>query len=333
MRSIYLNEHFFDFVKDAQYFRSNDAVQQLDQQQHIIGLAFYEFRCDHIIKTIDIARPKTQKLLVYIKEPLTEELTALLHHYQHDDIKFFGDAVLNFDYANWQTAISWFVSPRHYYQMDDWAKDLLARVDLELQDKPFSFDCLLGREKPHRDFVSACWHLSDLKDHFIYSYFRDDINKGLWDIDIGNLTQTWQSIRVFQDYDVALSSLMPYNIYNQSYHSIVAETNFFNRFTHLTEKTAKPIMAQRVFVAFAGQHYLRSLRRLGFETFSDVIDESYDVEPNHVKRLTMAWREVEKLCGENPRLVRAKVEEILKHNQNHFLTTDWHQSVKDYLAN
>lgn len=332
MHSIYLNEHFFNFVQDAKYFRSNDAVEQLDQHQHIIGLAFYEFRTDYMIKTIDIARSKTQRLLVYIKEPHTEQLVDLLHHFQHDDIKFFGDAVLNFDYENWQTAISWFVSPRHYYQMDNWAKNLLSQVDLNLQDKPFSFDCLLGREKPHRDFVSACWHLSNHKDRVMHSYFRDDIHKGLWDLDIGNVTQTWQSIRVYKDYDVALSSLIPYNIYNQSYHSIIAESNCFNQFAHLTEKTAKPIMAQRVFVAFAGQHYLKSLRRLGFETFSDVIDESYDVEPNHSSRLLMAWQQVEKLCGENPQAVRARVQEILKHNQNHFLTTDWHHTVKEYLA-
>ena len=44
----------------------------------------------------------------------------------------------------------------------------------------------------------------------------------------------------------------------------------------LTEKTARPLLWGMPFFLNAGQHSLAALRELGFETFSDLWDESYD---------------------------------------------------------
>ena len=45
---------------------------------------------------------------------------------------------------------------------------------------------------------------------------------------------------------------------------------------HLTEKIFKPMMLEKPFVVNGTKGYLKELKRLGFKTFSDVIDESYD---------------------------------------------------------
>lgn len=56
--------------------------------------------------------------------------------------------------------------------------------------------------------------------------------------------------------------------------SIVSETTQTEFFP--TEKTYKSLMLGHPFAVYGGKHSLRKLRALGFETFGDNIDESYD---------------------------------------------------------
>jgi len=331
MSQIFLNQHFFDFTPDAEYFRRNDEILDVSHKA-IIGLAFYHFDLPDMIELIGAARSRCQRLIVYIKEPFSADLIRLLQIFQQDQhIRFFGDAVLNVDSPNWQPAISWFVSPRHYYQQDNWAKDLLHQLDHDGQNRPYQFDCLLGTQKSHRDVIAEHYLRSKLQHHILFNYFKNDISQGIWHLDIGRVNQTWESMEFLPGYHIALSALVPFEIYNHSYHSIVAESTAFDEFNHLTEKIAKPMLAKRVFVVFAGQYYLRSLRSLGFQTFSDILDESYDLEPQSKDRYQMAWQQVERLCLEDSGTVRRKVQTILDHNQRWFLDQDWHSNVKQHI--
>lgn len=331
---IYLNEHFFGFTDAAEYFSSNEDILKINNRAKVIGLAYYEFYFDKINDQITQAHQKTDNLVVYIKEPFSEQLVTLVNQYVHcQNIKFFGDAVLNVDAPNWKPAVSWFVSPRHYYQVDNWAKQILEKINYSESQKEFYFDCLLGTKKPHRDFVDNSYQQSPYKDRFIFNYFKDDIARGIWNTTITEVNNTWEPITYHDQYEyrVALSAFVPYYIYNQSYHSIVAESTSYNKFNHITEKVAKPIMAQRIFVVFAGQYYLRSLQLLGFQTFSDIIDESYDLESDNNKRFALAWAQVEYLCTQDPIKVRQQVKKILLHNRELFLSTDWHHLVKQHI--
>ena len=67
--------------------------------------------------------------------------------------------------------------------------------------------------------------------------------------------------------------------------SIVSETNDNNNDIFMTEKIWKPIMAQHVFIVHGNYLYLQKLREMGFKTFSQHIDESYDLERDADKRL------------------------------------------------
>lgn len=62
--------------------------------------------------------------------------------------------------------------------------------------------------------------------------------------------------------------------YNESVFHIVSETSDYEKF--FTEKIWKPILAKQPFVVHGKSGYLRDLRSLGFETYGDFIDESYD---------------------------------------------------------
>tara|TARA_B110000977_G_scaffold132308_1_gene168477 strand:- start:202 stop:1266 length:1065 start_codon:yes stop_codon:yes gene_type:complete len=67
--------------------------------------------------------------------------------------------------------------------------------------------------------------------------------------------------------------------------SIVSETNDNDYEVFMTEKIWKPIMAQHVFVVHGNYLYLQRLREMGFKTFGNYFDESYDLERDSDKRI------------------------------------------------
>lgn len=120
------------------------------------------------------------------------------------------------------------------------------------------------------------------------------------------------------------SVIVPWQVYQSSWYSIVCETGDTGSSTDfLTEKTAKCLFAKRIFIMMNGAGLLRRLRDLGFRTFhGDIIDESYDDEPNDVKRMHMAWQQIHRLYHtENPRAVYAHFQDVLEHN--HQLMMSW----------
>lgn len=326
---VYLDDFFFDVTN--QYHIYHD-ISELPDHCDIIAKTFYHLiPLDEIRYLVPRLKSRCRKLIVMINEPTgdTVSLRELLLELDDPDIHFFGDAVLNFDFVNWQNDQSWFITARNFYAQDPWAQYLLAMVSTSPL-KPKRFDCLLGRTRKHRDIVAKLYESSQAKDMFCYSYFGSDINQGSWDIDLQDRGMTSDTINYCGSV-VNISAILPVDIYNETCYSIVAESSCVNDHSHFTEKVAKPLMSQRPFVAFAGQHYLRNLRSLGFQTFHDVIDESYDSVDNMETRLHMAWSQVEWLCQQDPREILAALKPILVHNAQHFIKTDWHNNVKQFL--
>lgn len=71
------------------------------------------------------------------------------------------------------------------------------------------------------------------------------------------------------------------DIYDNCLINLVTETWYHKIWSYkyhnfLSEKTWKPIIAKQVFIIIGPQFTLQYLRNLGFKTFSDFIDESYD---------------------------------------------------------
>ena len=124
---------------------------------------------------------------------------------------------------------------------------------------------------------------------------------------------------------VHLSQIIPIKTFNETAYSIIAETDFDNTLSCFTEKTAKPMIARRLFIAFTGYKFLHNLRALGFQTFDGIIDESYDLEIDDNKRYTMAFEQVKYLCTQEQDVVYRKIKSIVDHNYNLLMTRDWTQ--------
>ena len=81
-----------------------------------------------------------------------------------------------------------------------------------------------------------------------------------------------------------------------------------------------------MFIVIAGQNYLKNLQSFGFQTFSQVIDESYDQEPNNELRWKMALDQLQYLCYQDPTKILNNIKEIVEFNHNLMLKQDWYNN-------
>ena len=118
--------------------------------------------------------------------------------------------------------------------------------------------------------------------------------------------------------------------FRRVYYMIVTEDVFNSDSMFFSQTTYKPIVSLTPFIMFGSPHMMRNLREVqGFKTFSPWIDESYDEEENHEKRLFMIIEEVKRLCNMKKTKMDewySEMKDILIHNQNHLLN----YKVQDY---
>lgn len=107
---------------------------------------------------------------------------------------------------------------------------------------------------------------------------------------------------------------------------IVTETDISANMIFLTEKVFKPMISKKLFFLAGNPNSLRFLRKCGFRTFSDIIDESYDSELVFYTRISKMFDSIEELCKLSiPELQRKleQIDDVLEHNYNHLLNTSW----------
>jgi hypothetical protein len=113
--------------------------------------------------------------------------------------------------------------------------------------------------------------------------------------------------------------------YQTSFASFVNETYIDENFDpYLSEKAMKPLAYGHPFLLFSSAGALANLRDLGFETFGDIFDESYDLIESPQLRFEHLLREVDRICKlDNATLVDIKTHIIprLQHNHNHIWNT------------
>ena len=200
--------------------------------------------------------------------------------------------------------------------------------------KPYKFDAILGKQRPPRDIIFQGLHTNDLiKDSIVtYRYIGLDpaLNKDYicphfkpeWDLNYTN--------------DLGYSSYGIFDkIYNLTDFSIVSET-FWDRSQSIffSEKTGRVLRGKRLFVFFGIPGSLRALRDLGFETFSDIIDESYDDIIDDTKRFSAAFEQVLALHKMDSLLIKQKIKTRVQHNYDRLrsLQAELNQNVCDKIA-
>lgn len=123
--------------------------------------------------------------------------------------------------------------------------------------------------------------------------------------------------------NVVTESLVDTSI--ESFDGTFPELNKNNSSILVSEKTIKPILAEQIFLIQGNINTLQYLHIMGFQTFGDFIDESYDKEPDWIKRTEMIVKEVDKLMKMQEKEWLEFYENIipiLKHNRQNLLNLE-----------
>lgn len=100
--------------------------------------------------------------------------------------------------------------------------------------------------------------------------------------------------------DVPEYDLGPAGIYQESYFSIVTETETSNSdVVRVTEKSIKPLAMYHPFIILGNPYSLRILHEYGFKTFDVFFDETYDTIEDPTLRVKHIMAEIERLMSFN----------------------------------
>lgn len=130
----------------------------------------------------------------------------------------------------------------------------------------------------------------------------------------------------YKNFDISLEDAIL-----DSSKSLVIETFFEpNEYICYTEKTWRAIQLPRPVLLFSAQYAIRYLREWGFDVFDDLVDHSYDLEPNHHTRQQMILAQLGTPIEYNP----VMFEQRALHNRNLLKTyqQQWSHKYKNILS-
>ena len=190
-------------------------------------------------------------------------------------------------------------------------------------NRPYKFLFLNGKGRPHRKFMID--QLVDVLDTALWSnldpangpvkLLDQQYELGRFDADISVTDENVKKYLFKADIwgDVYLVPAQ----YTDTYFSLVSETVQQYNFSFRTEKIWKPIAIGHPWIAVANQGYYRDIRNLGFQTFGNVIDESFDEIVNNQDRMMQVSRVVKDLCQQDLASFLKECYNVCKYNQQH----------------
>jgi hypothetical protein len=125
------------------------------------------------------------------------------------------------------------------------------------------------------------------------------------------------------------------DMWMNSYFSIVSETSASDDFCFITEKTIRPMIYYHPFIVWGNPHTLKRLKELGFETFPEFFDESYDGMSDSDKRLECILKNVQTLCNKSidelHSMYEAIIPKLIKNHQLLIKLYDDNQLYKNFI--
>ena len=207
----------------------------------------------------------------------------------------------DFDYKIWDGGKTFFWYLMHNRYCDQ-------EFHFDHSTKKFDFLYLNKMQRPHRELLFDSMKQSNLLDNSLVSYWQRNIHLA------SEYELPWLNGELYpmygRDRDIFEKP------YNESVFNLVSETSDTEIF--FTEKIWKPIVAGQPFILHGARHYLKNLRDMGFMTFGDHFDETYDREASNHKRISNIVALCNELVKIDPSEFYDATRSIRKHNTKHF---------------
>jgi hypothetical protein len=112
--------------------------------------------------------------------------------------------------------------------------------------------------------------------------------------------------------------------HSQSYFNIVTESHYSIESVHITEKSFKPFYYFQIPIFVASHRHIEFLRKEhDLYLFDDIVDHSYDSEPNMSKRLFLIVEEIKRLSK-----MRDEIHKYYSENKDKFIHN--HTYIKNF---
>ena len=183
----------------------------------------------------------------------------------------------------------------------------------EKRIRKYKFNCLNRVCKLHRAYLAYSLYDIARNDDVLYTFssyaydhFRttEEIKNMLWyDCKINDeerLNQFLSSIPWIYDLNVVTpefdSTAIKYDIYKNSYLSVITESTYYDidGLAFITEKTFKTMRMYQPFIMVGPSENLLQLKKWGYETFEEIIDERYAEVKDPQIRLDLIINEIRK---------------------------------------
>lgn len=176
-------------------------------------------------------------------------------------------------------------------------KDILPSVDEHLAYKSNhnikTYNCFQKRARPHRIWMFHSLYKNELLNDGINSMNSFGKNSTYYEgrvMDTADYKEIIEYLPMYprQGLDKEMQDLFKsgwggkyeQDLYHQetrdTWVSVVSEASFAEKTCFISEKSFKPIAARHPFITYGNKHSLKYLKDLGYKTFSNFIDESYD---------------------------------------------------------
>jgi hypothetical protein len=215
-----------------------------------------------------------------------------------------------------------------------------AATPSETERPTHSFICLNYTPRPHRIMLMLAMIEMGILANGLVSFAGLDTEKLTVDVDlsglaaIGDVDRLKQflpalvergrmTIDAFSSGGNSLALDLTPESYQRAHLAVVTESDFLSgEIKRITEKSIKPLFSSRPILLFGNPHSLALMRELGFQTFTPLVDESYDAVSDPAFRFGVLTDELRRFASMRaPELAcfSEAVDEICRFNRDFLL--------------
>ena len=285
---------------------------------NLIGL--FSLTDDEIVKALDMLNYFDLFVINYINKSITIE--------EYDNILRLQNIILKYEYQNKFLIIDSDVGNvekskifiNYNGKFISWVRDYFSVSTLEINFSKLEFKnpnpldnhflCFIGRQELYRTKFNKFFLDNKLDKISKYSY--------------NNMSEMY-----------AKADLLLESEWNSCFCNIIFDTFFeydIYPYHHFNEKIAKPMLSKMPFIIYGVPHQLKILKELGFKTFHEYWDESYDDiidTDDRFNKLNDLVMSISRKSKPEIRNMYDGMQEILNHNnkliKEHMKTSEFHK--------
>jgi hypothetical protein len=217
----------------------------------------------------------------------------------------------NFDYKNWNSLKHFgiFISRSNWHRL--WLASHMWNNYKHQTEMTFHYDSSVDYHRLHLGFDELCYQLGS----------QQAVNTAAEFLNILPIkNESVDSYPILTPAHFAISKLYP-NFFVE----VVCETFLSGRSFYPTEKTWRPLICQTPFLMLGPRDFLSNLRKLGFRTFNQWWDESYDQDADldngkvAIQSIMSTMNQLSKMSVEELEGLYIDMLPTLQHNKQRFL--------------